>query len=77
MLIVLPYYNLMITRDTVIERIKRKAEAAGSQKLLAELWGLTPQELNDVVRGGRPPSKRVLAGLGLVAFTAYKRKPQS
>ena len=57
----------------VFAELRRACAAAGGQKAWAEVHGIAPQHLNDVLMCRREISPRILGALGLVKVARYAR----
>ena len=58
----------------VIDLIFAAAKNAGSQKALAQEWGISEQYLSDILKGRREPGNKVLKQLGLRKMVIYTEK---
>jgi len=58
----------------VMDLIVTAAKNAGSQKALAQEWGISEQYLSDILKGRREPGNKVLKQLGLVKMVVYREK---
>ena len=56
----------------VMDLIDTAAKKAGSQKALAQEWGISEQYLSDILKGRREPGNKVLGQLGLVKMLVYR-----
>ncbi len=54
-----------MTEIQFVTYLARKIKTVGSQKELAKQLGVSPAFLSEVLRGGRKPSPKLLAALGL------------
>lgn len=54
-----------MTEREVIERLQEAVTAAGGQRAFARMHGLSVAYINDVLRGKRALSERVLATIGI------------
>lgn len=52
--------------------LQKNADAHGQAKLYAKHIGVSPQYLNDVLRGRREPGKKMLRALGLDKVVFYR-----
>lgn len=52
--------------------LQNNADAHGQAKLYAKHIGVSPQYLNDVLRGRREPGKKILKALGLEKVILYR-----
>jgi hypothetical protein len=55
----------MLSEQDVLKRLWDAVEAAGGQRAFARTHGLSVAYINDVLRGKRTLSERVLATIGL------------
>ena len=62
-----------MTEDEVRQLLISECAAAGGQKAWANAHGLSPQYVNDVLRGKRVPGARAQAALGLDRKSVYER----
>lgn len=53
-----------VTVDTVLHDLRARCEAEGSQTVFAQLHGLSPAYVSDVLSGRREPGESMLAALG-------------
>jgi len=60
--------------NEIIERIEKLVAEAGSQKALADKWGISPQYLCDVLAGRRDPGNSIVKHLGLKRVVAWKAR---
>lgn len=51
--------------DGVLQRIRHRIAAAGSQNALAREWKISAPYLSDVLKGNRTPGPTILKKLGL------------
>lgn len=67
----------LFTAEEVGEQILELAENLhGTQSAAAKAWGVSPQFLNDIIRGRRAPSRRIMYLLGYRKVIRYtKVKP--
>jgi len=61
-----------MTEDEVRAMIRDKCMAMGSQKAVAEAFGVSQQFLGDVLLRNRALGKKMLAGLGLRRVVTYE-----
>jgi hypothetical protein len=62
-----------LTQDDLIELIRSKIpNEMGGQAQLAEAVGVTPQNLNDVLNGRRPPGPTLLKAIGVKKSKVYE-----
>ncbi len=64
----------METADHIRALLRKAVETAGSQKLWAQLAGLSPQYVCDVLAGRREPGGSIAHKLGYEPVTMYRRK---
>jgi AraC-like DNA-binding protein len=64
-----------LTKEQVIATLSKHLTRAGTQIRLAQEIGVSPQYLNDMLRGAREPGKKVLRFLGLERHRVYSEKP--
>lgn len=60
------------TLPEVCTLLQKSADAHGQAKLYAKHIGVSPQYLNDVLRGRREPGKKILRALGLEKVVLYR-----
>lgn len=60
------------TREALIERMAADAKRAGSQLVLAQRLGISPQYLCDVLAGRREPGGKLLKALGYRRVVVYE-----
>ncbi|MBI5304068.1 MAG: transcriptional regulator [Chloroflexi bacterium] len=65
-----------MTRDDVVQLLKRKVEKAGTQVAIAREFGVTEAYISDVLHGKRSPGEKILDGLGLRRVVGYVRKEE-
>jgi transcriptional regulator with XRE-family HTH domain len=53
-----------ITEQQLTQLLRLAVERNGSQKVVASRLGISPQYLNDILRGRREPGEKVLKALG-------------
>lgn len=63
-----------MTQDELIQMLYQKVRAAGSQKKLAKLLGITPAYLGDILHGRRDPGKSILSALKLERIVRYEKQ---
>ena len=63
----------MENKQEVMDDLMRAVEKAGSQTALAREWGVSLQYLNDVIRGNRNISDRILDNLGYKLVAVKKQ----
>lgn len=56
-----------------IALLQSRVEEIGEQKQAAEQWGISCQFLNDLLRGRREPSKKILDAMGFVKVVRYEK----
>ena len=61
-----------LSLQDVVAQLRKQANEAGSQKLLAEKMGVTPQYITDILKGRREPGEAVLKPLGLRKVVSYE-----
>lgn len=59
----------------VVEMLSQACEDAGSQQSWAEANGLSPQYVNDVLKGRREPGQSIATALGLSKRSEYDELP--
>lgn len=57
--------------DEARDFIQTKIDRYETMSAAARAWDLRVQYLNDVMKGRRPPSKRLLAEVGLIKKVVY------
>lgn len=62
----------MITEAEFLGLIHVKLHIAGSQKLLADLWGISESYLSDVLTGRRQPGEKICRAMGYERVTMYR-----
>lgn len=62
-----------LSQADLVALLRRRAKRAGSQQALAEMLGVTPAYLSDVLAGRRAPGPKLLQALGLRRQVAYVR----
>lgn len=60
-----------LSKVALLERLRRKAARAGSQKALAGALGVTEAYLSEVLHGRREPGPTMLRALGLRRVVVY------
>lgn len=60
-----------VTEQQVVTRLRAIVKTRGTQSRLADEIGISRSFLNEVVRGTRPPTGKILDFLGLRAQTVY------
>ena len=65
-----------MTESEALAKIAAKVQEAGSTAAWARLHDLSPSYVRDVLRGLRPPSKRVLEPCGMIRTTTYSMKEE-
>ena len=60
--------------EAVVRRILRQAIEKQTQASLADQIGVSRSFLNEVIRGSRPPTGKILDHFGLRAQTVYIKK---
>ena len=66
-----------MTRDQVVKRIRDLVNKAGSQRLIAQRFGVSDAYLGDVLKGQRKPGPKILKQLGLERDTEAYRKVEA
>lgn len=56
----------------VQRKLRRACSYAGSQKRVAEIAGVSPQYISDVLNGKREPGQAILTYLGLERVISYR-----
>ena len=64
-----------MTLDQVRALLRWECEKAGSQKLWADVHGVSPAYVSDVIQGRREPGAMLLDALELELVKMYRRKP--
>lgn len=64
----------MLTTDEFLKRLAATIEAEGSQTAFAKKHDVSLSYLNDMLRGRKAPSTKVLDALGYEAVTLYRKK---
>lgn len=59
--------------DQVLSALRSAVTAKGSQKAAAEAIGISPQFLNDMLKGNRAVGGKALEYLGFAEITVYYR----
>jgi predicted transcriptional regulator len=70
---VIRYIADVLTIESVLEMLRRKAGSAGSQRELADKIGISPQYLSDILAGKRQPGAAVERYLGLERRIVYEK----
>jgi hypothetical protein len=63
----------MLTQNQLIRLLKQQAREAGSQKILAIKWGISQQNLSDVIKGRTIPGPKILKMLGYESVVMFKK----
>ncbi|MBI5651743.1 MAG: helix-turn-helix domain-containing protein [Chloroflexi bacterium] len=63
-----------MTRDEVVELLRKKIEKAGTQVAIAREFGVTEAYISDILHGKSAPGEKVLVGLGLRRVVSYVRR---
>lgn len=63
----------MLTKETVLDMIKREVKLRGTQTAYAKEIDCTVQYLGDVIHGRREPGAAVLKPLGLRKIIGYAK----
>lgn len=66
-----------ITQDQVVTRLRAIVKTRGTQSRLADEIGVSRSFLNEVVKGTRPPTGKILDFLGLQSQTIYIQKGEN
>lgn len=66
-----------ITQDQVLARLRAIVKTRRTQASLAEEIGISRSFLNEVIKGSRPPTGKILDYLGLRAETVYIQKGEN
>lgn len=61
------------TPAALLERIRNEVKRAGSQDRCAQMFGISPQYLCDVLRGRREPGAKLLDALGYRRLVVYEQ----
>lgn len=59
-------------RAEFYQLVRDGVKSAGSQRKAAELWGVSPQFVNDVTKERREPSEALLKAFGLCKIVTYE-----
>ena len=63
-----------MTREQVVKRIRDLVNKAGSQRIIAQRFGVSDAYLGDVLKGQRKPGPKILKHLGLERdLEAYRK----
>lgn len=62
-----------MTVDDVRDALRDACDRAGSQRAWAQLHGIQPSYVGDVLSRGRPPGPAILRSLGIVMTVTYER----
>ena len=65
--------STLLTKAQLLELVRSAVEAAGTQKALAERYGISEQYLTDVLRGRREPGEKLLSALGYERVILYQK----
>lgn len=65
-----------LTHDDVVRRLRAAIDRAGDQRAWALAYDLSPQYVNDVLRGRREAGPSVLAALGLERVIRYQERKE-
>ena len=63
----------MLNRDQLISLLKQEVRNCRSQKVLAMKWGISQQQLSDVLKRRRMPGPKILKMLGFEPVIMYKK----
>lgn len=63
-------------QNDVIGMLERNVDGMGSQKAVAEAIGVSPQYINDVLKGYRKPGQKILDFLEIEVKTVYVWKQE-
>lgn len=66
-----------LTQDQVVSRLRAIVKTRGTQSSLANEIGVSRSFLNEVVKGTRPPTGKILDFLGLQSQTVYIHKGEN
>lgn len=61
------------TVEEVIKMANEFIEVTGNQKQVADMVGISPSYLSDILKGKRSPSDKLLRVLGLHEVTLYRK----
>jgi transcriptional regulator with XRE-family HTH domain len=61
--------KVQVTKAVVLQVLEQRVRAVGSQHALALAIGCSDQYLSDILRGRRPPGRKVLRALGYELVT--------
>lgn len=64
----------ILGQHQVIDQLNTVVEQYGGIKGYAMVLNIWPDELYKIVRGKRPPSRKILEALGLEKVTVYRKK---
>lgn len=62
----------VITEAEFLGFMHVKLHIAGSQKLLADLWGISESYLSDVLTGRRQPGEKICRAMGYERVVMYR-----
>jgi helix-turn-helix protein len=62
-----------LTKGDLLKLLRRKADEAGEQQILAKELGVSPQYLSDVLNEKREPGDSILIPLGLHRVVVYEK----
>jgi transcriptional regulator with XRE-family HTH domain len=65
------------TQDQVVARLRAIVKTRGTQSRLADEIGVSRSFLNEVVKGTRPPTGKILDFLGIQSQTIYIHKGEN
>lgn len=63
-----------MTKDQIMEKLRRERDAAGSAAAWARKNGISVQYVCDVLNDRREPGAKILDALGLETVVSYRRK---
>lgn len=66
----------MLTRDDLIARVHTAIQEAGSQKNLAQQWGISPGYITDLLHGLREPGPKILRAMDIERIVLYRLREQ-
>ena len=63
-----------MTRDDVVELLRKRIGKAGTQAAIAREFGVTETYISDILHGKCAPGEKILGGLGLRRVVSYVRR---
>lgn len=63
----------MLTESQVVDKLRVTVAEYGGVKPWAEVYGLHPNLVRDILRSARPPTKKTIAALGLRPVVRFER----